>query len=153
MCSCFEKQKAKLKKMVSVSSAINGLIGYAYFNWLKVCFGLSLTMRELLYGEDFNLENSTALAFFVVHAVLLPLLFIWILKFKFDSLDEKPMRDRYGKIYDGLSLTRLLRDRNNVEKGYIHVQRKDIWVYPGVFLARRTTFIIISILLFDKPNV
>ena len=62
------------------------------------------------------------------------------------------MKDRYGKIYDGLSLTRLRRD-NNAETGYIHVQRKDIWVYPLVFLARRTIFIVTSILLFDRPNV
>ena len=153
MCDCCEKRKAKLKKKFSVSSAINGLIGFTYFNWLKVCFGLGLTMRGLLFGEDFNLENSMGLAFIIIHAVLLPLLFIWIIKCKFDSLDEEPMRDRYGTIYNGLSLTRLRRDRNDEEKGYIHVQRKDIWVYPLVFLARRTIFIIISILLFDRPNV
>lgn len=155
-CKCCAKNKTKLKKKLSgkniLAGFVNFLIGFAYFNWLKVCFGLGLTLRGLLFGEDFNLENSFGLAFFVLYAVGLPLLFVWIMKCKFDDLDDEATRSMFGKVYEGISLTRRLKD-NNAASGFIRVKRKDIWVYPLVFLARRTAFIVISILLFDKPNV
>ena len=155
-CKCCTKTKTKLKKKLTGKKILAGffdfLIGFAYFNWLKVCFGLGLNLRGLLFGEKFNLENSCSLAFFVLYAVCLPFLFILIIKCKFDALDDEETRSMYGRIYEGISLTRRIKDRN-APNGFIRVRRKDIWAYPLVFSARRTAFIVISILLFENPNV
>ena len=70
---------------------------------------------------------------------LLPLLFARVLYKHRDSLDSKEKKEKFGTLYQGLSL-------KETPPKKLH-----IWIHPMIFMFRRTLFIVLSVVLFDHP--
>ena len=75
---------------------------------------------------------------------LLPFFYMWLLHKLRAELHKPEMVKKIGTLYDGLRIETLpVHDNEDVfEK---------VWLFPAVFMIRRSLFIVIHIVLFDHP--
>ena len=73
---------------------------------------------------------------------MLPFFYMWLLHKLRAELHEPKMVKKIGTLYDGLRTEALPVQDSEDQK---------VWLFPGVFMIRRSLFIIIHIALFDYP--
>ena len=100
---------------------------------------------------------SAALALLVVYN-LIPFVFGCILKRNKKQLDQGVCKDKYGEMYETLSVKYMKRPPTilwNItrKKSNNSLPNWDTLFYPIAFLLRRTVFVMITFLLFSYPGI
>ena len=76
----------------------------------------------------------------------LPIFYVWLLYTKVVVLKEEQTVKKIGTLYDGLQIHALpVADRQS--------DFNKVWNYPAVFMYRRSLFIVITVALFDYPQL
>ena len=73
---------------------------------------------------------------------LLPILFAKVLHKNRETLETEETIQKYGTLYEGLTVKATL---DSPQK------QRHIWIFPLIFMFRRTLFIVLTVLLFDYP--
>ena len=110
----------------------NTAIRYAFLNYLK----LNLAAMSVFYlRSDHTLELLLAILLFAV-LVLIPVVLARVLYTNRNNLEEA--RPKYGTLFKGKS---------------IDPKKHKVWVFPLMFFARRTFFIIVTLFFSDWPAI
>ena len=118
------------------------MIRFSLLNTLKWNL-IALTAFTTLKGEV--LETVIAVLMYLVLNCL-PFFYMWVLYKKKAEITEEKTLKTIGTLYDGL----------RIHAPSVAGRESDFtkfWHYPAVFMIRRSWFIVITVTLFDYPNL
>ena len=122
----------------------NALIRYTLLNALKLNLMAMLALNSNDEDADFMKKLGPILLLIIL--VQLPFIYVWCLGKRQSELDQPMVANSIGNLYQGLNLKQL--EEKDEEK-----KSKCVWHYIFVFLVRRQLFIVLTVFVFDHPNM
>ena len=130
----------KAKRMVFY----NPLIRYSFLNFIK----LNMACFVACYAKGGTAFNTVLAVLLLLVLNLVPAYFCAHLYRNRTSLESKDSIATFGTLYSGLKL----KSRSDLEDPTKFEQHK-VWVYPLVFMLRKTVFVAITVLFSKSPSM
>ena len=122
----------------------NALIRYTLLNALKLNLMAMLPLNS--NDEDADFVKKLVPILLLIILVQLPFIYVCCLEKRKSELDQPMVSNSIGNLYQGLNLEQL--EEKDEEK-----KSKSVWHYTFVFLVRRQLFIVLTVFVFEHPNM